>query len=403
MPQGFFQSSEIQTKCKTIPLLPQCGACGLLKTCESPKMPVTGKGKRGILIVGEAPGEKEDEQNRQFVGKSGQYLRKVLSELGVDANDECWFTNALICRPPDNKITDRRMVEYCRPNIIKTIGKLKPEVIILLGGTAVESVIGWLWKEDCTKLEPWTGWQIPCQKINAWICPTYHPSYILRELQEKKSVPELFFKSHLEQAFNITGRPYDDIPDYKSDVLTLLSEHDAAKQIRGMADTGKPVSFDYETNMLKPDSSEARIVCCAISDGNKAIAYPWHGAAIKATRELLLGPLPKVGASIKFEDRWTRAMLGESVRNWQWDGVVTAHTLDNRKGICSVKFQAFVRLGQESYDDHIKPYLKSPNGWSNEPNRIHEVKLDDLLLYCGLDSLLEHKIATLQMREASYD
>src|SRR5262245_43419820 len=81
---------------------PRCGLCGLLNKCQSPKMEVYGKGKNGILIVGEAPGANEDEQGIPFVGKAGRYLRGILHGLDVNMRNDCWLTNSLICRPPNN-------------------------------------------------------------------------------------------------------------------------------------------------------------------------------------------------------------------------------------------------------------------------------------------------------------
>src|SRR6185503_19587936 len=113
--KGFFAVDEFLER-PAVGLVPRCGACGLLKTCESPKMAPYGKGKRGVLIVGEAPGQSEDERGRPFVGKSGQFLRGTLEGLGFDMDRYAWTTNALICRPPNNQTPDNKRISYCRPN-----------------------------------------------------------------------------------------------------------------------------------------------------------------------------------------------------------------------------------------------------------------------------------------------
>src|SRR5690554_1278964 len=176
MPKGFFPESTLISK-PPLSLIPKCGACGLHKTCQSPKMPPSGKGRRKVLIVGEAPGAHEDEQGVQFVGKAGQFLQERLNELGVRMRTDCYITNALICRPPGNKIENKNAVDYCRPNLLRTLEEVEPHTVVLLGGTAVRSLVGALWKEDVGPLERWVGWNIPCTKPNVWICPTYHPSY----------------------------------------------------------------------------------------------------------------------------------------------------------------------------------------------------------------------------------
>jgi hypothetical protein len=75
--------------------------------------------------------------------------------------------------------------------------------------------------------------------------------------------------------------------------------------------------------------------------------------------------------------------------------MLAAHALDNRPGITSLKFQVFAMLGMGSYDDHIKPFLKTKG--KLRLNHIDEIDERDLLLYNGLDSLYEYKLAQLQM------
>ena len=85
MIKGFFSTSKIQSRQKT-GFLPRCGSCGLYKHCKSPKMPPTGKGRKKILVVAEAPGQNEDRDNIQLHkrGKSGKYTRRVLKSFNVD-------------------------------------------------------------------------------------------------------------------------------------------------------------------------------------------------------------------------------------------------------------------------------------------------------------------------------
>jgi len=76
--------------------------------------------------------------------------------------------------------------------------------------------------------------------------------------------------------------------------------------------------------------------------------------------------------------------------------------IDNRSGISGLKFQAFVGFGVLGYDNEVSPYLKSK--YSNEPNRIMELVQDresfrKLLIYNGIDSLMEFRLALRQMEE----
>lgn len=397
MPNTFFPLSVLQDVRAPDQTTAKCGKCGLYKTCNSPKMEPTGRGKRDVLVVGEAPGEREDEVGRQFVGKTGKILRDALVTVGLNPDRDCVFDNALRCRPPNNRIKDDRAVEYCRPNVLNTIKAHDPKVIVLLGGKAVRSVIGHLWKEDVGPVKRWAGWKIPSQKWNTWICPTFHPSFVSRE---NSVVLSRMFLKHVGAAAELhADRPWDKIPNYRKEVEVVFDHKEAAEFIRRLSVGSRAVAFDYETNMLKPESERAVIVCCAVSDGKRTVAYPWVGEAVKATKELLRSRVPKIASNMKFEERWTLKHFGVGVRNWRLDTMLASHVLDHRELITSIKFQSFVRLGQTSYDDHIKPYLKSklPGGYAI--NRIRDADMTDLMLYCGLDALLEWQVAKIQKKE----
>ena len=397
---ALFSSSEVGGL-RDDPRLARCGRCGLHKGCRSPRMPATGEGRRRVLVVAEAPGKEEDKRNTQLVGPAGQTLRRCLSKIDVDLDRDCWKTNAAICFPGRNPTKEE--VLGCRSNLLKTVWELEPETIVLLGGAAVQSLIGWLWREDAGKVSRWVGWRIPSQRLNAWICPTFHPSYVMRieragQGEEQARVISILFRRHLERAFELRGRPWTKSPEFERQIKVLLSGREAAEAvdflIRSQPDV--PVAFDFETNMLKPDSSKAEIVSCAMSNGEETIAYPMTGEAREVTVAFLRSPVPKVAHNMKFDDRWSRRVLGIPVRNWRWCSMQAAHVLDNRRGICGLKFQAFVRLGQESYDERVAPSLK---GGSNAPNRIRAVDVRDLLLYNGMDALCTILVAQKQMEE----
>lgn len=359
-------------------------------------MPPSGKGKRKILIVGEAPGRNEDERGIQFCGKSGQSLLSALAAAGIAARRDCWITNALICRPPSNATPTDAQIEYCRPNLAKTIRDLKPEIIVPLGGRAVKSVLSGLWREDVGQVERWAGRQIPDRTLNAWICPTWHPAFLLR--QNDRAL-DLWWERHLRAIARLECRPYgSDVEDLTRNIELITKPSEAARRIRGIMLLGDhPAAFDYETTCLKPELEGAEIVCCSICwEGRTTIAFPWAGEAIDATREFLRSKAPKVGANIKFEQRWTMEKLGCRVRNWDWDCMQSAHVLDSRAGTTSVKFQQYVRLGMQEYDSGLRPYLKENK---RGLNRIKQVSLRELLRYCAIDSLVEYLISDLQKQE----
>ena len=397
---SFFPLSVLSSKAPP-PSFPLCEKCGMHRRCKSPKMPPSGKNGRDIMIVGEAPGRNEDEEGRAFVGPSGKLLSRLLRRWGVNMREDCVLVNALSCRPPRDFIKDEAAVEWCRPLVLRAIEKYNPTVIIPLGKRAVRSVIGHLWKEDTEGVLRWAGSKIPCRKPNAWICPSIHPSYVLHQLEDRDrykdgGMSEKYLEGHLRAAVSLAGsRPWKQVPDYSEGLELLHDDRQAEAAVLDFVKKGRPCAFDYETNCLKPQASKARIVCCSVSDGRRSVAFFWRDRAMAAMKKFLASGVPKVAANAKFEDHWSTIAAGVPPNNWFWDTMVQGHTIDNRRGITGLKFQAFTLLGQEDYDGHLKGFLETEKG-AESINRIHEVEPNQLLRYCALDALLEWKIAKIQ-------
>ncbi len=365
-------------------------------------MPPTGEGRRGVLFVAEAPGREEDERGVQLVGKAGRRLRETLAGLGWDLDRDCWKTNACCCHPPGNERPSDEQVAACRPNVTRAIADLGPSVVVLLGGTAIRSVLGPLWRgENAGPVELWAGWRVPCRRPRAWLCPTWHPSYLERE---NDPALDLWFERHLRDALELAGEPPwpDGPPDEAAEVERAFEPARAAAVLRRMRERGGRVAVDFETDRLKPDHPDARIVSCAACwEGRKTVAFPWHGEAREAAGELLADPaVRKVGWNAKFEQRWALREFGRGVEGWEWDGMLAAHVLDNRPGVTGLKFQALVRLGLPPYDNTVGPLLEAGGG--NERNRVREADLGELLLYNGIDALATFRVAGMQMRELEH-
>ena len=93
-----------------------------------------------IMIIGEGPGQKEDEMGKPFVGAAGQLLNKMLAAINLDRNS-VYITNIVPWRPPKNRAPNNEEILQCLPFIQKHIEIIKPSILILLGGTATKAIL----------------------------------------------------------------------------------------------------------------------------------------------------------------------------------------------------------------------------------------------------------------------
>jgi hypothetical protein len=307
---------------------------------------------------------------------------------------------SLACWAGRREIPTAEQIGYCRPTVTNFIQKNKPQLIILLGPEALTSVVHDAWKPGNYDINTFSGFQIPSRKYNAWICPIDHPDFVFNsEKNKNQKVVQNFWEKSLSSALQKKGRPWPQTPAPIEDQIELIYDtREAAEVLNKFREKGGPIAFDYETNCLKPEWPESRIYSASVCwNGNRTIAFPFEGRAIKALARLLRSPCPKIAANLKFEDRWTRAKLGVSVRNWKWDTMLAAHWLDCREGITGLKIQAFLQLGIPAFNQKVEGFLKSDG--DSPYNRVDRISLGDLLLYNGLDSLIEFQLAEIQMEQ----
>jgi uracil-DNA glycosylase family 4 len=117
--------------------------CTLCKLSRTRKNSVAGEGSSSskIMLVGEAPGNREDSEGRPFVGYAGRILDSALNKAGIKRS-EIFITNVVKCRPPDNRRPQKDEILACRRYLDKQISLLSPKIICILGSTAYRSILG---------------------------------------------------------------------------------------------------------------------------------------------------------------------------------------------------------------------------------------------------------------------
>lgn len=147
-----------------------------------------GNPRAPLMLVGEAPGRDEDLQGKPFVGRSGQLLDRMLGAIGLSRRSEdpesaALITNVIYWRPPGNRKPTEAETLTCMPFVVRTIELMAPEIIVCLGATPAQRLLGLA--DGILKLRgrwrsyPSGGREVP-------LLPTLHPAYLLRQPQQKR-------------------------------------------------------------------------------------------------------------------------------------------------------------------------------------------------------------------------
>lgn len=161
----------------------KCNLCVLRKTC---KQVVFGAGniKSKLMLIGEGPGQDEDEQGRPFVGRAGQLLDKILAASEIPRED-IYLTNVIKCLPPGNRLPNPDEVQVCQNYLEAQIRLIKPRIVVCLGNLATRTVID----KQASIFKARGRWLM---RHDVKIMPTLHPAALLRNEEYKRPMWEDF-------------------------------------------------------------------------------------------------------------------------------------------------------------------------------------------------------------------
>ena len=346
-----------------------CKGCPLLSDdLQHPKMKPTGSKKPTIYIVGEAPGADEDNEGVQFIGSSGKYLREAMQEALDGEKVNTRWNNCCRCRPPNNRTPIREEWERCRTSVEADIEKTKPDIVVGVGGVALEWAIG---EPSITK---WCGRLTPIKigKHACWFYPIMHPSYVKRTDPDKGVV--IAFQQDLRKLGDLLlvedtrlGPPTLVLPadlqvgvKYATDVKNLKR---LERRLLSWSQEKAAVAFDIETTGLRPfdvlDDTKKGLLSIAFSDGKETWTLPvnckgtpWTpdqlNLVFKLIYDFLRSSCIKVAHNLPFELEWLTLIFGHNPpwRRKGWGDTMTqAYVLDERKNSLALDFLCLQRFG----------------------------------------------------------
>ena len=155
-----------------------------------------------IMVIGEAPGLDEDRFGKPFVGASGILLDKIFNSIGCSRRTNLYITNILPWRPPGNRAPTDSEIALCLPFVEMHISFIRPDYLILVGGTATKALLKT--KLGIVKTRGiWYNYKNKFIDRSIKTLPIYHPSYLLRAPGNKRQAwfDMLLIKKELENNF----------------------------------------------------------------------------------------------------------------------------------------------------------------------------------------------------------
>lgn len=367
-------------------------------------MEATGVDSPVVYVLGEAPGQTEDERGEQFVGKAGALLR---STLGRDfIREYVRWNNSIRCHPPDNRDPLPQEVECCRGFIVEDIERTKPKIILGTGNVPIS------WATQLTPtVSKWRGRLIPIRvgTHTCWFYSVFHPSYVIRRQAKYVNEWERTFTHDIDWLVRLVKSRKIPTPEYIDsgfsdgvvvfDVCDRPSFRALEKELQAQANLPY-IAIDLETSGLRPYHKNSTIYTAAVGTFNRVVAFPvddprgWVGDLRKSVRDLFVDFLchsgRKIAQNTAFEQEWLAYHYGELLlyhTEWE-DTMAQAYTLDERPGTHSLGTLTLLRYGFD---------LKSKS--TVDPARFLEFPLADGLLYNGMDSKWTYKLFFDQQKD----
>lgn len=364
------------------PLAVGCESCSLKQTWShitSPKMKLSGNVHDAeILIIGEGPGEAEDQQGKAFVGRSGELLRDNIPRRHLS---KIAFQNAVRCRPDGNATPSAKDVHACSVFLNNDIDSLPLKAIVGVGAVPLHIYF------PGAQIMRVRGARFPIMTGRGpiWYYPILHPSFVLRMTDDSgrdDNPARPVFESDLRRFFSHYDR-WEDPYIYSikpSDVIIVTNAEDALALIEQMQE---PVGVDIETSRLHPYEVGALIITAAVSDGKTTISFSCEHPEAPTDwglDVLLYVLLTKrwIAHNAAFELGWFQWYWPDSLTDFMPfdDTMALGRLYHEGTGILSLEDMSVVHLGV-----NIKQLTNV------DAANIMAYSLEDVLPYNGVDAL----------------
>lgn len=358
---------------------PNCQLCRL--HADAKNVCIYGRGPQDaeIMFVGQNPGSQENWEGSPFVGPSGQLLRDLLRDEGIDI-ESVYLTNSVKCVTPYGKEPVAKEVNACKTYLIDEVRRVQPKVIVALGGTALTALTGLkgILKHRGVQAEIlpefcMDEWELPI------VMPTLHPAFVLREESQRETL-----LGDIRTALRAMRGQYNEIEvpwEWGIGSWQHLMGYNKA-ECAGV------LSFDCETNMkVDPKDPDLKITMIGIDDGHTVQIFRGDDCseAVHALDDAQWGGIRLTGHNSSRADReWILAKYGVHLK---CDDTMLASYPLSEYGARDLERLAMQRLG-------VPPW-KRDFIWHEA---MTEEEWEQLALYCARD-VRYTRLLHLEMQE----
>lgn len=383
---------------------PSCTSCGLHETAENVCIRPRGSVRAPIFLVGEAPGKNENQQGKAFVGRAGDMLLDLLAAAHYE-DGQFRLTNVVRCIPWEGepgwngKVRRPSPAELaaCQQYINSEIVLLKPEVIVALGNSACEAILG---KKSVGAIRgrkhlrtfEWNGREHTCEVI-----PTYHPASLLyrddptrrgQVVTDLRMAWNLVFAEAEEHDYRIlsTKKAVDQF------TRQILKAHRAGKLGWVSSDietddvhSGNPNPWNTETNIMTVQFSwkERSGVMIPIAHPESPFATEEGIEFLQPRLKKLFEVLPICGQNFRFDATYLKMRLGIDVKNFVFDTRSANHFIHGGNEANDLESMAGHYLGWTGYKEDMARDMMHLRG---SERHFGNVPLDRLLEYAVGDT-----------------
>lgn len=340
-----------------------CELCPLHEDAEHVCLMGSGKRSARVMLIGEAPGRREDETHRAFVGPSGQLLDELLGEAGIKRED-CYITNVAKCRPPDNRTPAKSEIKTCVSTYLEQeIARVQPEVIVVLGNSALQGVLG---KSGIKKHRG---------SVTTLNVGSSRPAQVLATLHPAAGLRNPYMLPEIRADFLRLGRLLRDEEEKLKTKIRIIKMKKQLIALRRILMKAEEIAWDLETytfdngvrlkgkkvttNFQEWRGSKLSVIACASfswAPGEAAVVPLWHEHSPWSDPELALQFLKPamerkdckyIAHNGKFDCRWLASR--KIFCDLTFDTMLAAHMLDENRSK-GLKPLSQVQLGVDAYD-----------------------------------------------------